>query len=75
MIQNGTAVDAAIAALVCNGAVHSHNMGLGGGFFMTIYKKAENKGIVFAPEILGLIFLKSLLLVPADEKLILSKFD
>ena len=43
MKQNGTAVDAAIAALVCNGAVHSHSMGLGGGFFMTIYKKSENK--------------------------------
>lgn len=43
MKENGTAVDAAIAALACNGVVHSHSMGLGGGFFMTIFKKSENK--------------------------------
>ena len=41
--QNGTAVDAAIAVLVCNGAVHSHSLGLGGGFFMTVFIKSENK--------------------------------
>ena len=43
MKEGGTAVDGAIAALVCNGAVHSHSMGLGGGFFMTIFIKSENK--------------------------------
>ena len=41
MKKNGTAVDVAIAVLVCNGAVHSHSLGLGGGFFMTIYIKAQ----------------------------------
>ena len=41
--ENGTAVDAAIAAMVCNGAVHSHSNGLGGGFFMTIFIKSKNK--------------------------------
>ena len=43
MSVNGTAVDAAIAVLVCNGAVHSHSLGLGGGFFMTIFIKKEAK--------------------------------
>ena len=41
MKKNGTAVDVAIAVLVCNGAVHSHSLGLGGGFFMAIYIKAQ----------------------------------
>ena len=41
--KNGTVVDAAIAVLVCNGAVHSHSLGLGGGFFMTLYIKSEEK--------------------------------
>ena len=36
-------MDAAIAVLFCNGAVHSHSLGLGGGFFMTIYIKSEQK--------------------------------
>ena len=43
MKKNGTAVDAAIASMVCNGAVHSHSNGIGGGFFMTIYKKVTNE--------------------------------
>ena len=41
--KNGTAVDAAIAVLICNGAVHSHSLGLGGGFFMIIFIKSEGK--------------------------------
>ena len=40
LMKNGTAVDIAIAVLVCNGAVHSHSLGLGGGLFMTIYIKS-----------------------------------
>jgi len=42
--QNGTAVDAAIATLFCNGLIASHSMGIGGGFLMTVYQK--DKGLV-----------------------------
>ena len=44
--DGGSAVDAAIATLLCNGAVHSYSMGLGGGFVMVIYKKDQNKSYV-----------------------------
>ena len=41
--KNGTAVDAAIATLVCNGVYSSQSMGIGGGFLMTIFSKKDNK--------------------------------
>lgn len=41
--KNGSAVDAAIATLFCNGIVNMQSMGLGGGFLMTIYIKEEKK--------------------------------
>ena len=44
--KNGSAVDAAIAALFCNGIVNGHSMGLGGGFQMVIYSASEKKASV-----------------------------
>lgn len=43
MKRNGTVIDAAIAALFCNGVFHAQSMGIGGGFVMTIYKREEQK--------------------------------
>ena len=41
--RDGTAVDAAIAALFCDSLYQSSNMGPGGGFFMTIYQQSTGK--------------------------------
>ncbi|GAB6033707.1 Gamma-glutamyltranspeptidase 1 [Chamberlinius hualienensis] len=39
--QNGSAVDAAIAATICLSVVDIHHTGLSGGFFMTVYNRAN----------------------------------
>ncbi|CAH2003890.1 unnamed protein product [Acanthoscelides obtectus] len=43
LMKGGSAVDATIAAMFCNGIVTMQSMGLGGGFLMTVYIKEEKK--------------------------------
>jgi gamma-glutamyltranspeptidase/glutathione hydrolase/leukotriene-C4 hydrolase len=37
--KNGTTMDAAIAAAICNGVMNAHSMGIGGGCLITVYSK------------------------------------
>jgi gamma-glutamyltranspeptidase/glutathione hydrolase/leukotriene-C4 hydrolase len=37
--QNGTTMDAALAAAICNGVMNAHSMGIGGGCVITVYSK------------------------------------
>lgn len=41
--RNGSAADAAIATLFCEGVTCPQSMGLSGGFLMTIYIRNESK--------------------------------
>ena len=49
--EGGSAVDSAVATLLCNGAVHPQSSGVGGGFVMTVYnKEAATSEILVARE-------------------------
>lgn len=41
--KDGTAVDAAIAVMLCNGITIMHSMGIGGGMLMNIYIKSDGR--------------------------------
>lgn len=50
--EGGSVVDSAIVTLLCNGLENLHSMGIGGGFFMTIYNGMTKESyIVDAREI------------------------
>ena len=37
--KNGTTMDAALAAAICNGVMNGHSMGIGGGCVILVYSK------------------------------------
>lgn len=45
LLRDGSAVDSAIAGMLCIGVVVPHSSGLGGGFFMSIYEKDNRQAI------------------------------
>ena len=45
--MNGSAVDSAVATLFCIGLFNMESCGIGGGGFMNVYLKNENKSIIY----------------------------
>lgn len=43
MKKGGTAMDAALAGLICNGVINPQSMGIGGGFLMVTYNPSSKK--------------------------------
>lgn len=46
LVEGGSAVDASIATLLCNGIMAPHSMGIGGGCYMVIYDQRNKKTLV-----------------------------
>ena len=45
--QNGSAVDSAIATMLCVGVINLHSTGIGGGGFMLVYNRSGQVAEVF----------------------------
>ncbi|XP_018917065.2 glutathione hydrolase 1 proenzyme isoform X2 [Bemisia tabaci] len=59
--KNGSAVDAAIASMLCNGIYNAHSTGIGGGFQMLVYsRETRNISILDAREVAPLLSNKTM---------------
>ena len=47
MRDDGTAIDATIATLICLGLIHPHSSGIGGGGYILLYKRSTKTATYF----------------------------